>query len=325
MKQPSKTHPTLEKCVASFVLDRRAKGLATKTIRFYTDYLNQFHSHFNALGINQVEAITPDSLRAFMLTYAESHNAGGCHAIFRSIRAFLRWYEEEFEPTNFKNPLRKVKAPKVPIEPLTPVSMEDVSALLATCKRGHKIDRRDQAIILTLIDTGVRANELLSMRVEDVDLETGGILVRQGKGRKPRTVFIGQRTRKALRAYLRNRRDGLFFVTIYGEALDISGLRAIMRRRATMAGIETPSLHAFRRAFAINCLRAGMDIFSLQRLMGHSDLSVLRRYLNQSSHDLQTAHRAASPADQLKVPRTPRGALAGALFTAAGVPVEEQE
>ncbi len=147
MKQPSEVHPTLQNHIASFLLDRRAKGLAAKTVRFYHDYLNQFESYFNALGLNQVEVITPDALRAFMLTYAESHNPGGCHAMYRSVRAFLRWYEEEHEPVNFKNPLRKVKPPKVPTEPLTPVSMDDVSALLATCKRGRKIDKRDHAII----------------------------------------------------------------------------------------------------------------------------------------------------------------------------------
>lgn len=320
MNTPHEVHPTLREYATSFLIDRKANGLAVKSIAFYSDYLNQFVTHCEACGVHEVESVTPDLLRAFLLMYAERHNAGGCHAVFRSVRAFLRWYESEYEPPNFKNPLKKVKPPKVPTEPLTPVSLEDVSTLLETCKRSRKIDARDYAILLTLIDTGLRANELLSLTVDDVNLATGEMLVKQCKGKKPRTVFAGQRTRKALRAYVRVRREGVLFLTRSSEGLGITGLRAIVKRRAKLAGIDAPSLHSFRRGFAINCLRAGMDIFSLQRLMGHSDLSVLRRYLNQTNDDLQAAHRTASPADKLQLSH---GGLASALFGAVGVPVEK--
>ena len=72
-----------------------------------------------------------------------------------------------------------------------------------------------------------------------------------------------------------------------------------MRRRATKAGVPVPSLHNFRRAFALLSLRAGVDIFSLQRLMGHRDLTVLRRYLKQVQGDLQAAHEKAGVVDKL--------------------------
>ena len=175
MKHPAEIHPTLKNYIASFLLDRKANGLAVKSIAFYSDYLNQFIAYCDSIGVSAVESITPDTLRVFLLDYAERHNAGGCHAVFRSVRAFLRWYESEYEPPNFKNPLRKVKAPKVPTEPLTPVSLEDVGAMLGTCKRSRKIDLRDYAILCTLVDTGVRANELLSLAAEDVNLATGEI------------------------------------------------------------------------------------------------------------------------------------------------------
>jgi integrase/recombinase XerD len=77
------------------------------------------------------------------------------------------------------------------------------------------------------------------------------------------------------------------------------GLRQIIRRRAEKAGIDPPPLHAFRRAFALASLRGGMDVYSLQRLMGHADLSVLRRYLAQTEADLQAAHERAGPVDHL--------------------------
>ena len=68
-------------------------------------------------------------------------------------------------------------------------------------------------------------------------------------------------------------------------------------RRAKRAGVNPPSLHSFRRFFALQCLRNGMDIFTLQKAMGHADLTVLRRYLAQTSEDVQAAHRIAGPVD----------------------------
>jgi site-specific recombinase XerD len=85
------------------------------------------------------------------------------------------------------------------------------------------------------------------------------------------------------------------------ERLECGGLRGVLGRRAKQAGVYEPSLHSFRRAFAINMLRAGADIFSLQKLMGHADLQVLRRYLAQTTDDRAQAHRIGSPMDNHKL------------------------
>jgi len=110
-------------------------------------------------------------------------------------------------PLDWKNPMLKVKPPKVAIEPLEPVAIQDVKALIAGCSSGTIIDDRDRAVFVVLLDTGLRAQELCDVNLEDVDMNTGGITVRYGKGGKTRTVFIGKKTRKALRTYLRHRTD----------------------------------------------------------------------------------------------------------------------
>ena len=104
-----------------------------------------------------------------------------------------------------------------------------------------------------------------------------------------------------MRAYLRIRRDNspALFVTTEGDRLGYNGLREILRRRARQAGIKEPTLHQFRRAFALNFLRNGGDVYSLQRLMGHSSLEILRRYLKLTDQDTQAAHAKYSPADRL--------------------------
>ena len=127
------------------------------------------------------------------------HNPGGKCAAYRSLRAFLYWREDEVEPVDWKNPIRKVKAPKVALEPLEPVHLDTVEALCEDCPKITFTGIRDRAIFLSLLDTGVRASEFLYMNLEDINPITGELLIRAGKGRKARTVFIGQKSRKAVR------------------------------------------------------------------------------------------------------------------------------
>jgi len=100
---------------------------------------------------------------------------------------------------------------------------------------------------------------------------------------------------------MRNNNSPSLWVTDEGERLAYSGLRQIVRRRAAKASISEPSLHSFRRAFAINMLLGGVDIYSLQTLMGHADLQVLRRYLKQTTEDIAQAHGLGSPVDNNKL------------------------
>ena len=286
--------------VESFLVDRRSQGLSPDTVSFYRKKIDYFLKYCEAQVVTQVSEITADFIRRYMLQLAATHNMGGLHALFRPLRTFLYWVEsEEILPVDWKNPIRKVKAPRLSVEPLDPVSMEDVGALLAACGTGFS-GARDTAIILTLLDTGARARELLNLNLEDLDLAAGSALIRKGKGRKPRMVFLGRKSRRAIRAYLRHRHDinPALWMTDEGDRMTYAALRGVIRRRSQDAGLKhEPSLHDFRRSFAINMLRGGVDVFALQRLMGHADLQVLRRYLAQTDADIHGAHMRGSPVD----------------------------
>ena len=173
--------------------------------------------------------------------------------------------------------------------------------MLDICPKNTITGLRDKAMMFFLLDTGVRASELLAINIEDINIVTGEILIRQGKGRKPRYVFIGLKTRKAVRNYLKFRKDLLpaLWVSLEGERLSYWGLKFVMRSRANQANVNTPSLHSFRRWFALTCLRAGANVYSIQELMGHTDLQVLKRYLKQTNQDLMKAHQRANPIDSL--------------------------
>lgn len=286
----------------AFLVDRKASGAAKGTIMFYTQKFKEFMIFCDSQAIRLITEITPDVIRQYFLWLEKNHHKpGGIHCSYRTLHAFLTWWENELELDGWKNPINKVKAPRVPIEPIEPVSLEDVKRLLNVCKRGDFIGDRDRAIILVLLDTGCRASELVSMDLADFDTVSGSILIRRGKGGKPRTVFLGRHARKAIRTYLKHRHDDHPFLWLnkQQERLRFGGLSSVIQYRSDQAGIHEPGLHDFRRAFAINMLRAGVDVFSLQRLMGHADLQVLRRYLAQSDVDLRAAHDLGSPVEKM--------------------------
>jgi site-specific recombinase XerD len=105
------------------------------------------------------------------------------------------------------NPIRKVKAHKLRIEPLEPVSFDTVVQMTKTCLHNTFTGDRDAAILLCLLDTGARAREFLSINLDDINQARGDILIRQGKRRKPSTVDLGKQSKRALRRYLNHCRD----------------------------------------------------------------------------------------------------------------------
>jgi integrase/recombinase XerD len=295
------TSLTLAQWREAFLRARRAEGRVDETIAFYRKRLDSFARFCAGRKVDCVERIDADLIRSYLLQLvADGHNPGGVHSHFRTIKTFLRWYEVEIDDPTFRNPIRKVKAPKVPQEIIDPVELSEVQRMVATCENNRE-GLRDKAILLTLLDAGPRAAELQNFDLCDLNRMTGELVIRKGKGRKGRIVFLGRLARRAVRAYLRLRGTaaGPLFLNRSNCRLAYPGLRSILTRRAKRAGLEKiPSPHDFRRAFALNCLRNGMDLLSLQRLLGHTDLSVLRLYVKQTADDLQLAHSAGSPVDR---------------------------
>jgi integrase/recombinase XerC len=295
--------PPLAQWVDGFLVAKRAAGAVAGTVKkVYARCLAHFVTYCAARNVSQLEAIDAGLIREYLLDLeAAGHNPGGCNQFYRVLKTFLRWYEVEAEPPGWRNPIKKVAAPKIPEQILEPVELVTVSQLIAVCDSGRNAVR-DRAIFLALLDTGARASELTGFDVADLDAVTGALTIRHGKGNKSRAVFLGQKARKAVRTWLKERGDrpGALFPAEGGKRLTYFALRAIVARRAADAGLESPPpLHSFRRAFAINMLREGTNLLTLQRLLGHANLSVLHRYAKQNTEDLRAAVERASPADRL--------------------------
>ncbi len=288
--------------IIAFILDRRAAKLSPRTIEFYEAELGGFVRYLQGKEVTLVEQITADHIRQFLLELGTHRNPGGVHAAYRPIKTFLNWWAIECDDESWRNPIRKVKAPKLKNDPIPGISLEHLHSLLATCQK-TRIGQRDRAILITLYDTGLRASEFLKLTFDDLNLKTGAIQVRSGKGNKDRTAYCGTRARREILRYLRSRPEltdkSPLWITQTGSPLTYAGLRQIIRRRADLAHIPTPEIHDFRRAFALNFLRQNGDVITLRNLMGHTTTKVLEKYVKLVEQDLKRGHELSSPGDNL--------------------------
>ncbi len=164
--------------------------------------------------------------------------------------------------------------PRVERKILPTFTKNQLERLLAVCET-----HRERAIVLVLVDTGVRASELVRLTLAGVDLDAGRVLIRQGKGKRDRLVFLRPQTTSTIRAYLAERaqvepKASLFPSTRTGGPLTPNGLLQLCRRLGCKAGVDQCHPHKFRRTFATWALRSGMNIHAVQRLMGHADLDI---------------------------------------------------
>lgn len=279
----------------SFITATKAAGRSPATLTVYGRVLTAFVAFCSARGVATVEAIDPGIIREHLLAVSEHHAPSTVHRHYRTLKTFLYWYEAEDAPDGWRNPIRRVKAPKVPEQLLDPAPLDDLAALVKAA------DVRDRAILLVLVDTGLRAGELVALNVTDFDQAEAVLFVRHGKGGLARVAPLGPRARRALRQWLRVRPDDgpAMFCSADSGRLTYWGLREILRRLSIQAKVKAPTLHSIRRAFGLGMLRAGTDLLTVSRLLGHSSPSQTPKYLKQAIADLRAAVERASVADRL--------------------------
>ena len=190
---------TLDEALEGFITDRRSRGLSSRTIDFYIEKLSRFRKYIQDKGILQVDDISASDIRLYLLRLSETSDNGGVHAHYRALRSVFNWWKNESE--KYHNPIKKVSPPKVTNNPKEGKAIDDVMKLVAVCKTG--LAERDKAILFSLVDTGCRASEFLSINIGDIDLVNGEIRILHGKGDKYRTVYLGRNSRRAVRRILK--------------------------------------------------------------------------------------------------------------------------
>ena len=198
--------------------------------------------------------------------------------------------------------MNRVERIKVPRKLPPYLSDETINKLIVAADHSRS-PLRDRAIVLTLMDTGIRAGELVGLKMRDLDLE-GGVIKVFGKDQEERVVPINLQACKALTLYLseRSRHDDapVFTSQQTGDALTTSGLLSILRRLARRAGVEERVYtHLFRHTFAHRWVTGGGDLESLRQTLGHSRLDTTQIYAGLRVEDIKQIHRKVSPADRL--------------------------
>lgn len=221
------------------------------------------------------------------------------------LRTFFRWVVAEGGLT--ASPMESIASPIARPDQIQPFTGGQAQALLVAAKRSNH-PKRDEAILTLLLDTGLRASELCGLRLSDLDLQNKR-LTALGKGNKHRSVPFGRTSARILWAYLREdpreANDPVFLSdrgTRAGEPLTRSGLQQLMERLGRKAGIQATrcSPHTFRHTFAVNFLRNGGNVFTLQQILGHTSLTMTNRYVALAQADVERQHRLYSPMDAMR-------------------------
>jgi len=323
------SNPSLSRSIEGFLLNVSAAGRSPYTIRNYRTELGRFLKFVGDKEVNKIQSSEMENYLLYLkndflickvattpipprkLSQKTLSNAHGI------LAGFWKWAAKEFL---LPNPF-KVPPIKAYIKPISPLRENEIALLIGACgqttKHSRKMNlyssarstaKRDKAIILTLLDSGMRVSEMCGILIKDYDQENGRLLI-TGKGSKTRFVYLGRSSRQALWSYLLERypsqkpnKDDPLFAEMYGMyPLTRNGILQLLKRLGTRAGVEGVHPHRFRHTFAVEFLRNGGNIFELQQLLGHADLDMVKRYVQLAELDLENSAKRASPVDHWRL------------------------
>ena len=286
----------IQQIINEFLLDCEARGHSKATLLAYRNALKYFARWAAEKDIERATELTPLHLREYGQVCLAALSAGGAHARLRPVKTLLKWaFHEELMTHDIT---MRIRLPKLPQNPMPAVRVEDFNKFLAIARTKSRSPLRDVALLTVLFDTGLRASEALALEISDIKQE-GYLLVRHGKGGKSRSVPVERATIKTIRSYIQYERSdesgtNLVFL-VNDHAMSRGALDKMLDRFSEFAGINRLSAHAFRRGFAAQYIRNGGDVFTLQRILGHTSLEMSNRYAMLVTDDLKAVHRRASP------------------------------
>jgi len=314
----------LVRLTESYALCLSTEGKSNKTITWYTANLKRFAQFLSKNHLPEsVDEIGKEEARHFIshlqneVTRWESNSAihddkrlsaYSVQGYARTIKAFWSWLLAEDYITD--NPMTSLKIPKTPRKVINTFSHEQIHKIISSIDKKSSRGYRNYTMILLLLDTGIRLSELINLQMGDIDFLQSFIQV-NGKGSKERVVPFGNQVRRTIRRYIMqfrpepgSPRTGEVFLTDDGLPLKPRAVQSMLLRLSKKAKISGVRLnpHRFRHTFAREYLMAGGDIFSLQKILGHSSLEVVKMYVNLIASDILQQHRKFSPVDNAILP-----------------------
>lgn len=298
--------------IEDYLLDLQTAGRSPHTVATYRAALEHLAYWSEREGFEGLDALQARALKRYtrhLQTATERWgdptrrpsrplSASSVRYYVTVAKGFSRWLvqQEVFE----RDPAGNAAAPRAPKRQPRPLTDEELQALAAACRADRALaGARDLAIVVTLVDTGLRVSELVKMPTA---IQPSGAVTLIGKGDKERTVYLGGEARRAILRYLRRREypHELLWLGPQGP-LTPDGVRQMLTRRSSQAGIRHVNPHLLRHTFAVDFLRNKGNMLALMKLLGHTSLSMTQRYVNLADADLAAMHRESSPADRLKL------------------------
>ena len=290
---------TIEETFSDFIISRKTKGLAEKTLQSYQSQFQAVARHMDVkMDIAMLQKADLDAMIISMRDASLSPNS--INSYTRTPKSFFSWCNEQ-GITRLNIPLYKAEETVKET-----YSDAELAALLKKpdIRKATFAEYRDWVIINFLLNCGSRAATVRAIQIRDVDLDGGMVFYRHTKNRKAQVIPLCSAMVAILREYLRHRGGeaaDYLFCTETGSQLTENGLRQSIARYNTRRGVQKTSIHLFRHTFArkylIDC---GGDAFTLQKLLGHSTLAMTKHYCAIFDADLTKNYDNFSPLAQLK-------------------------
>nr|WP_243183476.1 tyrosine-type recombinase/integrase [Anaerosolibacter carboniphilus] len=305
---------TIGNAIAQFLVDQELKGNTPKTIYNYERFLDYFAEFFGK--DRMVDELTLMDLKRYQLSIADKDkhynfvttrkkkiSKTTVQTYIRSLRVFINWlYNEGYITENLGAKFKLPKAPKKVVEVL---SDEEIETLLGAINPRTEFGVRNHCIIALMLDSGLRRNEVLELDFDNVHF-TQNVIKVSGKGQKERIVPLGLHTKKMLMKYMNGYRPmpeyetKRLFIDQEKKPLTDDAIKMFFQRLAKKTGIERLHPHMLRHTFATKYLINGGDIFSLQQILGHTSLEMVRRYSHLASSYVIHNFRRMSPLDNIQ-------------------------
>lgn len=289
---------SLPSAARNYLISCQVEGKSPRTIEAYSMVLSRFCQSFDPL------AAAATDIRLFLLSLQnQNKKPSTVHIYYRSLKTFYNWLVNE--KLLKESPMLNIRAPKLPKVLIRPFTEQDIARLMLLCSGNKFLDLRTRAMLLVFLDTGVRLEEMSRIQLNHLDFNSQTIRI-MGKGSKERLVRMGKKTQKAELKYLLTRNDDYpnLWLTEERRPMTLKGIKTSVERycrRAVTSGAR-PSCHTLRHTAAILYLRNGGDLFTLQMMLGHSNLETTRHYASSlGAEDMIRVHTKASPVDNLRL------------------------
>jgi len=263
-----------------------------KEVKKFIDYI------INYTDILDINLISTSTVRQYF--YFAKENRGLCQSslskIISTIKSFFNYLEEE--EIIIKNPTRKIRVPKKIYRIPSVISKYEVDLIIRSVNfaplRCRKNNVRDKLILSLLYYTGIRKSELLNLNWTDINLSKNTLIVRNGKGGKDRLIPLHKKVTELLDRYLDERlplKTDALIIGEQGRRLCSKSFVYLLKIYLGLSGLKKKgySAHTFRHSFATHLIEAGVDIFKVQKLLGHESLDTTKIYINFNSSQMAKA------------------------------------